>query len=281
MNKLVLSFFLKISSMTFVFFIIISWITGVIGLENITLADSEVPNPNKHLYVVASEPVIADIWVALSTNLGTRYKQQQELPATIYKDIVSIGYILANKQVARDKIISTNMIFLNEYKNVLRTDVKSLIWSSTDRSEMLDVFISQLEYRYRASAESKKTLSMQADKLKSDISASVQKIESAKKKMWEDFANFDSLSTGKNIDDYLQYREEYEYARTYLVFIGKFNGYYNILDEYNKKLLDALINNKEAIVKWTQIVIPDTGTDVLRELDLLYDEAEWKSGSRE
>jgi hypothetical protein len=41
------------------------------------------------------------------------------------------------------------MIILNEYLNVLKTDVKSLLSASNDRSATLNAFIDQLEYRYK------------------------------------------------------------------------------------------------------------------------------------
>jgi hypothetical protein len=41
------------------------------------------------------------------------------------------------------------MIILNEYLNVLKTDIKSLLNSSNDRALTLNAFIDQLEYRYK------------------------------------------------------------------------------------------------------------------------------------
>ena len=39
-------------------------------------------------------------------------------------------------------------IVINEYKNVLTTDVKQLLASNYDKSSILNAFIEQLEYRY-------------------------------------------------------------------------------------------------------------------------------------
>jgi hypothetical protein len=41
------------------------------------------------------------------------------------------------------------MIVLNEYLNILKTDIKGLLDSSNDRSSTLNAFIDQLEYRYK------------------------------------------------------------------------------------------------------------------------------------
>jgi len=37
---------------------------------------------------------------------------------------------------------------VNEYKNVLKTDVKQLLNASQDKSSILNAFIEQLEYRF-------------------------------------------------------------------------------------------------------------------------------------
>jgi hypothetical protein len=84
-------------------------------------------------------------------------------------------------------------------------------------------------------------------------------INNLKEKISNDFSNFDNVETLKNIDNYLKIRQENLTARTYIIFINKFLNNYAILNEYNKRVLDTLINNKEIIIKNSQVVIPDTG----------------------
>ena len=71
--------------------------------------------------------------------------------------------------------------------------------------------------------------------------------------------------------------QEVNYARAYIVFINKFLNWYTVLNNYNKLLLDTLINNKEILVKNSQVVIPDSWSWLLKDLNLIYDEADWKS----
>ena len=71
-------------------------------------------------------------------------------------------------------------------------------------------------------------------------------------------------------------KQENTASRTYLVFIDKFLANYEILNNYNKKILDTLINNQEILIKNSQVVIPNTGWDLLKELKILYTEEEWK-----
>jgi hypothetical protein len=68
----------------------------------------------------------------------------------------------------------------------------------------------------------------------------------------------DTSTTLENIDDYLKLVQESNYSRTYIVFINRFINSYDILNNYNKLLLDTLINNKEILVKNTQVVLPDS-----------------------
>jgi hypothetical protein len=63
---------------------------------------------------------------------------------------MTISEIISNNNKAQDQIITSNMLILNEYLNVLKTDIKSLLNSSNDRASTLNAFISQLEYRYKA-----------------------------------------------------------------------------------------------------------------------------------
>jgi hypothetical protein len=56
---------------------------------------------------------------------------------------------LRNNNQAKDRIITANMIAINEYFNILKTDIRSLLSSSNDREFALNSFIAQLEYRYK------------------------------------------------------------------------------------------------------------------------------------
>jgi len=288
MKKQVFNYFLKISILTFIFFSAIWMGAWLIKAWTITIPseknkESEIEKQieeNKKNFKSAGNETIGNIAVAISTNVWIRFKQKEEIPISIYKDVMDISYIVSNKQIAKDKLISQNMILLNEYLNVLKTDVKSMLNQSYDRSETLDAYIAQLEYRYKKTLEVSKILNMQKDELEKTLNKASNNIENIKVKISNDFKKFDSTATIENIDNYLVEREEYTYARTYIIFINKFLSYYNILNWYNKKLLDTLINNKEIIVKNTQIIIPDTWTDILRKMDLIYTEEDWKEKTK-
>lgn len=288
MDKKVIYYFLKITLLTFAFIVVINLATGF--FNNFTLNTSKTEtdstviskteaDKNSDNFVSAwnQNMIIAPIWVAITTNIWTRLKDRTEAPANVYNDVMSISYILGNKQIARDKIISRNMILINEYLNILKMDLKTSLGQSSDRSKVLDSYISQLEFRYTSTIENINNLKNQRTVLLASLNENNTDIESTKTKMSSDFKVFDSQSVIEDVDTYLKARDSYTYARTYIIFIDKFIAYYTYLNNYNKKLLDTLINNRDLIVKNSQLVIPDSGSDLLKSLNLIYTEAEFKN----
>jgi hypothetical protein len=84
------------------------------------------------------------------------------------------------------------------------------------------------------------------------------KIEILKQKIESDFKKNQQKESLENINNYLELKKQYYYSRTYIVYINHFLNEYIYLSNYNKKLLDTLINNKEALIKNAYIVLPDT-----------------------
>ena len=65
-------------------------------------------------------------------------------------------------------------------------------------------------------------------------------------------------------------------ARVYLTYLERFQKGYGILQGQNRKVLDTLINNREALIKRSIVVIPDSGSDLLKQLGLITTEALYK-----
>jgi len=82
--------------------------------------------------------------------------------------------------------------------------------------------------------------------------------EILKTKINSDYQKRDAEASKENINNYLEQKNKYNYARTYVIYINQFLREYSLLNDYNKKLLDTLINNKNAIIKEAYVVIPDT-----------------------
>ena len=216
-------------------------------------------------------------WVAITTNIWIQFKLRWEVPATIYKDIFSVSEVIKNQDSANEELIWTNMVAVEEYKNILKTNVKQLLDTSYDKPRILDAFIDQLEYRYTLWVQNIKTLSEQKSVFLNDMNSTNSKIELLKKKIERDFSENNAEESLANIDTYLELKKQYYYAKTYIVYINHFLSEYNYLNNYNKLLLDTLINNKDALIKDSFVVIPDSWTALLKNFNLIYDENEYKN----
>lgn len=51
-----------------------------------------------------------------------------------------------------------------------------------------------------------------------------------------------------------------------MVYLDRFEQSYTLLQKKNKAILDAVLNNRTALIKNATVVIPDTGTDIIKEL---------------
>lgn len=223
-------------------------------------------NNNKYNFKESKTELLSPVWVAISTNIWTRFKEKVKVSSTV-----------SNKNYSSNSYISKNMMFISEYYNILKTDVKKILEESKDRNATLTVFVDQIWYRYTNSIENVKILSTRKSELSSQINAISTQIESLKQKISWDFSRFDALSTEENIKTYLTLQNEYSKAKTEIIFINEFLKQYNHLNEYNKILLDTLINNRDILVKNSRVVIPDSGMKVLNKLNLIISEADYKS----
>jgi hypothetical protein len=149
--------------------------------------------------------------------------------------------------------------------------------SSYNRKVTLEAYIDQLKYRYKSTITEIQSLVKKKNELSNDFNISSNKISQIKIKIYKDFKQFNATETEQNIKYLLKARADYDYAKTHIIFINQYLIQYQKLNNSNKKLLDTLINNKDAIVKNTQIVIPDTGITALKKLNLIIDEKEYKA----
>ncbi len=225
----------------------------------------------------ANVPYLGSTGVAIAMNIGLHEKEKQNTPINLYTEVMPVGEMLADTGVGRKKLISSNMVAANEYLNVLRTDVNKLLDSSTDREAMLESFLDQLKYRYTSTNSYLSILSAQVTELQGTVTTSDLAIENIKTSMTTAYKNLDYDKTEELINQYLAEKQKNTYARTYLVFIGKFISTYQILNNYNKVFLDTLINNKQALIKNVTVVLPDSGTNLMKQLNLVKTEAEWKA----
>ncbi|EKE26630.1 MAG: hypothetical protein ACD_4C00221G0001 [uncultured bacterium (gcode 4)] len=161
--------------------------------------------------------------------------------------------------------------------NILKTDVNKLLAWATDREMMLTSFLDQLQLRYKNSNEELNVLKQQWTQLQGVINSSNSLIWTYKNDLTAAYKTMNYNKTKETLDNYLLEKDKNTYASTYLIFIWKFIDSYTILNNYNKALLDTLINNKQALVKNATVVLPDSWNALLKNLNLVKTEAEWKA----
>ncbi len=243
---------------------------------NAKTSPDKVETINQNVFKKVNSSEIGKTWVAISTNLWIRYKERKDLPATIYSDIFSISELKDNPSSSSD-LIATNMLVTNEYRNVLKTDIKKILNNSTDKAEILNAIIEQLEFRYESATNQVKTLNSQKTIFETEMQKANSELIIIKAKIDTDFKADNAEESVNNIENYLKVKNDYYYARTYIIYINQFLTEYAVLNNYNKKLLDTLINNKDALIKDAFVVIPDSWAELLRNFDLLYTEENYKS----
>lgn len=265
--------------------VISSIFVGVFNLWNNFINANEVStktiSENKEIYNQNNNSQIGKTWVALSTNLWLKYTKRNNANANLYSDILSINNLISNKNLLSDDLLNNHMIMTNEYLNVLKTDIKKLLDTTViDRSELLNALIEEYEYRYENAVLQISLLTEQRNIYINDMNVANSNIESIKNKMENDFNNNDAVSSKENIVSYLEEKNNYYFARVYITYIDQFLVEYQVMNNYNKKIIDTLINNKDAIIKNSYIVLPDTWLEVLKELELIYDEETYKEKTR-
>lgn len=239
---------------------------------------------NAEVFSSAYASSFGTIWVALSTRIGTNFTDTSSQSTTwwsYYKEISFIWDTPEERTAIRANMIEQNMIIIREYLNLSRTDIKNLLSGSNNRRSTLEGFISQLELRFINSAKSIENL----EKQKALILARIVQIEAAievtKASMEKNFSESIPDSTLKDVETYFMLRERYTESFTDIVFINQFIKQHTFLNNYNKWILDTLINNKEAIINESYVVIPDSGDQYLRPLELLFEEADFKANIQE
>lgn len=274
MIKIIIRFIIKVSTLSLIIFAFtsLSWC-----FFSDSTNETEEVKENKDVFVSTKNHILANAWVAITTNVWTKLQYNDKISASIYEEILSVDEILLNEKWSMDKLISKNMIFIKDYLSILRTDLKNELSKSSNREAFLDSIRSGLEIRFRNSYTIKENLNKQREILLNAMSISNDSINQLKPKIQDDFSWSDFEETILNINYYLSLKKQYTYARTYVIFIDQFIKQYNFLDAYNKELLDTIINNKDALVKDTYVVLPDSWTDLVEKLNLLYTEAQFKT----
>lgn len=192
-------------------------------------------------------------------------------------DLITVAEALANPRDAQSRLIGTNMIALQSYVNVLKIDIATMLEESPNRAEALDEHIEILKSYYTKTVDRLAMLREQSSELAQVVSQSAIITDEAKMNMESKYKAFEYDGVDMVIDSYVQAKNDESRARVYLTYVERFQRWYTILQAHNKKILDTLINNREAIIKQAVVVIPDSGSELLKKLNLITTEADYKA----
>lgn len=220
---------------------------------------------------------IGNIATAISLNIGKIEKTQAGWETNIWDSNITIAEILANPKEGEKRLIANNMLALQSYLNILKTDILSLLDTSSDRTTALDEHIEILKSYYTSTSERTLLLAEQSRDLQAILISASERTEAAKLAMEEKYSAFEFEWVDEVIDSYIRVKNEENRAKVYLTYIQRFQRGYGILQGENRKILDTLINNREALIKSSIVVIPDSGTELLKKLKLLTTEEEYKA----
>lgn len=274
----------KTIAFTLIFSVFISFGSRIINAETYP-SEWSYESPNNVNFQDIDVPILSNVWVAIATNIGTDFNNQKtsslnQWGNTInssFDETLNIKDMLNDPEKVRIMMIQNNMLTIKEYLAYLRNDMRANLDKSDNREAFLNEYTDQLEFRYKLASNNIKTLLSQKSYLESIITRSDNSIENIKLKLDSDFKAFDDRAVMADVENYLEQSRIKKVASTYLVFTNKFIEQYNYLNTYNKELLDVLILNKKAISTESYVVIPDSGSQILQDFNLLYDENAFKS----
>ena len=220
---------------------------------------------------------LGNIATAVSLNVGQRAKESGKVGVNLSNDIISIAEVLSSPSEWEKRLIGKNMIAIQSYVNLLRTDIIALLDQATDRTVTLDEHIEILKGYYTRTADRLAIIGEQIIELNAILTTAGWVTTTSKASMESHYKAFDYSGVDTVIGDYVNAKNQENRARVYLVYLERFQRAYGILQWQNKIVLDTLINNREALIKRSVVVIPDSGADLLKKMWLIQTEKEAKS----
>ncbi len=230
---------------------------------------------NEYNYEEKWHPYLGTTAVALGMNLGMKETLATTSPVNLSNEALSISEAVAIRKPGEYTILTANMEFIHSYANVLKTDILALLDQNNDRAVALEEHIALLRNFLDEWQDRIALLSQQYKELQAIINENSSEISNSKTSLQQAYQSLDYDTMETNIDGYMAAKQWELYAKTYLTFINSFLKNLNTLQIENKKILDTLVNNREALIKRTVVVLPDSGTDVLKKLNLIQTEEEY------
>lgn len=217
---------------------------------------------------------LGSVATAMSLQLWQKQALVKNASVNTASNTISITEVLENPEVGQQKLIGNNMIAISSYINILSADIPTLLDHSADRWVTLNEQISLLKSYYNKTLERLTVINEQIADLTNIINQSNSATNWAKSVMESSFVGYDYSGVDGAIDTYVTSKNKDTRARVYMIYLEKFKKIYTSLQTKNLKLIDTLVNNKDALIKRTTIVIPNSGSELIKTLKLIQTETE-------
>ena len=270
MHKQTIKTFGRITTLTLIILVLFRVTTAF-------LEPQDTSELNKYNFKSAASSELGNVWVAVSTNIWIRFEQNKNTSNN--NSSIKLGMLSWDTMADRQEVLSVNILALKDYNNLMRTDVRKLLSSSSNPWKALDSFISQLETRYKNGVQNGRALELQVTKLETDMETALEAVRKHKAEMSAGLKAHDTDAIMIAMDNYLIETNNYNIAQSNLMFVKYFVRKYLEFSVQNQVLLDTLINNKQALSSGSFIVIPDSWADLLKDLNLILDESDLKDDS--
>ncbi len=217
---------------------------------------------------------MGNIATAMSLSIWQKETQIKNAGVDLSSSTISIAEVLSSPTIGQQRLIGSNMLNVSSYTNILSTDIVHLLDNATDRATGLGEHISLLKSYYNKTLERLTIISEQIGDLQGIITQSTNTTAGAKVTMQTSYVWYDYTSVDSAIDSYVTAKNLDTKARVYLIYLENFRKSYTALQVRNLRLIDVLSNNRDALIKRSTVVIPNSGTDIIKTLKLIQTEAE-------
>lgn len=243
-----------------------------------SLSGSSAQAHNNANFENANISYVGNAATALSLRIGGIIPQKNtNLSNNSVDNIISIAEVLNNPVAGQEKLIASNMAAITAYANILKTDIVAMLDTAANRQASLDNHISLLKSYYLKTQERLNIIGEQKTEVQSLLANATNAQNTAKNTLQNSYNVFEYSGVNSAINDYLDAKNLDSRMKIYAIYLDRFEKSYLALQNKNRKILDALMNNREGIIKKSMVVIPDTGTDIIKELGLIQSEADYKA----
>lgn len=274
LNQEIKRFIKNTAVFTLVFAVLINFGWDYFSSLNKNSADAH----NNATFESADIHYLGNTAAALSLRIGGAVsKTQYSNLGNVADNTISITEVLQNPTAGHQKLIEANMAAIMSYADILKMDIMAMLENASNRWTALDNHISLLKSYYLKTQDRLAIIKEQKQEIRALLSTTDSQETNAKATLQESYNQLEYSGIDGAIDAYLEAKNTSYRVKIYNIYLDRFDKSYQALQTKNRKILDAIINNRDGIIKKSVVVIPDTGTDIIKELGLIQSEAEYKA----